>query len=177
MLHPPARPSRRVLVLASLWPLLAATPAPAQDAASLEQEITAADAAFFGALFDRCDVDALAPMVADDLEFVHDRWGRIARTKGEFLDSIRGLCERQRAGTDFRARRVLVPGSVGTFAMKNYGAFQTGSHRFYLVTPGQADQPTETARFAHLWRRHEGQWQLARVISYDHVDAPAAAPR
>jgi len=154
---------------------LAAGTAAGQQGATLEQDILGADAAFFGALFDRCDVDALAPWVADDLEFVHDKWGVIARSKAEFLVSIRGMCERQRAGVDFKARRVLEPGSGAVYPMKNVGAYQTGSHRFYRVTEGQPDPPTESARFAHLWRRVQGQWQLARVVSFAHVDAPAPA--
>lgn len=154
--------------------LLFAGRAVGQEARTLEQEIMEVDAAFFGALFDRCDVDALAPLVADDFEFVHDKWGLIARSKAEFLTSIRGMCERQRAGTDFKARRVHVAGSGNVYPLKNYGAYQTGSHRFYRVTEGEPDQPTESARFAHVWRQVEGHWQLARVVSYEHVDAPAA---
>lgn len=145
----------------------------AQPSKPLAEEIAVADAQLFAAIFDQCDVDALAPLVAEDFEFFHDKWGQIARTKAEFLAAIRGACERQRAGTDFKARRVLEPGSSEVFVMRQLGAFQTGRHRFFRVEPGRPDQATESARFAHLWRQLDGRWQLARVVSYDHVDAPA----
>jgi ketosteroid isomerase-like protein len=146
-------------------------PVAAQSTATLQEQVTAADAEFFAALFNRCDTQALMPMVADDFEFFHDKWGQIAKSKDEFLASIRGMCERQLAGTDFKAKRRIVQDSVAIFPMKGIGAFQTGSHFFYRVTLGKPDEPTESARFAHLWRNHQGRWQLARVISYEHTDA------
>lgn len=172
------RPAPLTAALALALALAAlAAPATAQPARSLDEQVAAADAAFFGALFDRCDPEALAPMVADDLEFFHDKWGRIAKSKDEFLAAIRGMCERQRAGTDFKARRELVPGSSAVFPMKGVGAFQTGRHRFFRVAAGKPDEPTESARFAHLWRQDGERWQLARVYSYDHVDAPSGRAR
>ena len=109
-------------------------------------------------------------MVSGDFEFVHDKWGQIAKSKTEFLSSISSMCERQRAGTDFKGKRTLVLGSVSTFPLQKYGAYQTGHHRFFRVTPGKPDEPTESARFAHLWRLTNGRWMLARVVSYEHVN-------
>jgi ketosteroid isomerase-like protein len=170
---PPMHALLRILPFPALFALAAV--ALAQSGPTLEAEIVAADQSFFAALFDRCDIDALAPMVTDDFEFVHDKWGQIARSKAEFLTSIRSMCERQSIGTDFSARRVLVPGSNAVYPMKSYGAYQTGIHRFFRITPGKPDEATETARFAHLRRFTQGQWQLSRVVSFDHVDG--AEPR
>jgi hypothetical protein len=140
----------RILFVLSLVASILPAGALAQGDRSLQAQITAADAAFFAALFDRCDVATLATLVSDDFEFVHDKWGQIAESTSEFLGNIAGMCERQKAGTDFRARRSLTPGSFDMFPLRKYGACQTGSHRFYKLGPGKPDEPTESARFAHL---------------------------
>lgn len=77
------------------------------------------------------------------------------------------------AGTDFKARRELIVGTHAIYPMKNYGAFQSGSHAFFRVEADKSLTPTEYARFTHLWKQESGRWLLARVISYDHVDGPA----
>jgi hypothetical protein len=107
-----------------------------------------------------------SPVVADDFEFVHDKWGRSARP--QFLDAITLGCQRQKAGTDFKARRELVPGTMSVHLINNYGALQMGTHRFFAVREGQKDRLTETGRFIHLWKLDNGTWTLARAISYDH---------
>ena len=109
-------------------------------------------------------------MVTDDFEFFHDKWGQIAKSKADFVASIRGACTRQKAGSDFKARREVLSTSVEAFPIANYGALQMGVHRFFRLEPGKPDIPTEHAKFAHLWRREGGRWLLARVISYEHVE-------
>ncbi len=152
----------------------AAAPVAAQDSRGLRMQIAEADQALFRAIFDDCDPEALKGLVTDDFEFYHDKWGQIARSKDEFVKAIRGLCERQRAGTDFKGRRVLVKESLEVYPMKGYGAIESGRHDFFKVEPGKPDVPTEKARFTHLWRLDNGKWLLARVLSYDHVDEPGS---
>ncbi len=156
---------------------LAAATASAQDARPLPTQIAEADRALFRAIFEDCDPEALKGLVTDDFEFYHDKWGQIARSKAEFVKAIQGLCERQRAGTDFKGKRVLVKESLEVFPMKGYGAVESGRHDFFKVEPGKPDVPTEKARFTHLWRLDNGKWLLARVLSYDHVDAPGWPPK
>ena len=87
------------------------------------------------------------------------------------------MCKRVQSGEDFRARRELVAGSLEVYPMRDYGAFETGVHRFYRVEAGKPDVLTETGKFAQLWKRGEdGKLRLARVISYDHVLAPGGEP-
>lgn len=124
--------------------------ASAQDAQSIEAAIAQADQEFFKAVFDTCDADAVGTMVTDDFEFFHDKLGQIADSGEAFVALFRGACERQAAGTDFKARRELAEGSMAVFVMNNYGALQMGSHRFFRAEPGKADIPTEHARFTHL---------------------------
>lgn len=160
------------------WPLaLCLLMAGGANAQSLRDGIAAADRALFAAVFDACDADAVGAMVTDDFEFFHDKWGQIAKSKDEFVAAIRGSCDRQRQGTDFRARRVLVLSTLRVHPMRNYGALQTGEHAFFRLGKDGKPTPTEHARFTHLWKRSGDRWLLARVISYDHVDGPLSQQR
>jgi ketosteroid isomerase-like protein len=145
---------------------LTAGPAPSKE---LFDEIAREDAAFFAALFDACDVDKVADAVTEDFEFYHDKGGLTATSRDQFAASLRGMCERQAAGTDFRARRELVAGSMAVYPLNNYGAVQVGIHRFYaLASEGRPEQLTETARFTTVWKKEGDRWRMARALSYDH---------
>jgi hypothetical protein len=132
------------------------------------------DRALFDAVFG-CKPDLLVPMVADDFEFLHDKHGMTATSGAQFIASIRDMCEGQKTGRNFRARRELVPGTMTTHALNKYGAMQMGTHRFYALQAGKPDQLTETGRFIDVWKQEGGVWKLARVISYDHVLAQDGA--
>ena len=131
--------------------------------------IAAQDGQLFAAVFDTCDIDALKRLVDDDFEFYHDKDGKNASSGAEFVGNISGMCERQRAGTDYRARRELDRATLGVFPMQKFGAVETGVHRFYMLEPGKPEKLVEISRFTMLWRQTEdGSWKLSRVISYDH---------
>jgi len=142
---------------------------PGADPASPELIATLAekDRALFEAVFG-CQLDRLAGLIADDFEFLHDKSGMTAASGAEFMDGMRANCKRQETGENFRARRELVEGSMTVYVLNHYGAMQMGTHRFFAVQPGQADKLTETAKFIDVWRQIDGEWKLARVISYDH---------
>jgi ketosteroid isomerase-like protein len=146
---------------------LAQRAGPAQTK-QLTEEIAAADLALFSAFFDRCDTAALATMVTDDLEMFHDKNGFMTKTGKEFLDGIAATCARQKTGEDYRARREVVPGTLKVYPLNNYGAVETGVHRFYQLLPGKPEKLVEVSQFTHVWRKDEGGWKLARVLSYDH---------
>jgi hypothetical protein len=129
------------------------------------------DQALFDAVFG-CKIDVLRGLVSDDFEFFHDKWGQNANSGKQFIDGIAQGCERQKTGSDFKARRELVDGSMSVHVINKYGAMQMGEHRFYAIQAGQPDRLTETGKFIDLWKQEDGQWKLARVISYDHVLAP-----
>jgi len=130
--------------------------------------LRARDAELFAAFFDRCDVAAVRAMVTDDFEFFHDKGGLTNTSGDSFAADLNGHCDRVKTGEDFASRRELVPGSVTTFVINNYGAMTMGEHRFYKLTPGKPDQLTETGRFIIVWKNDGGVWKLARVVSYDH---------
>lgn len=137
----------------------------------LFDELASKDSTFFEAVFTTCDLDSIGKLITDDFEFYHDKWGQIANSKLEFVESIRNLCARQESGVDYRARRELARDSVAVYPLTNYGAIQMGTHRFYRVTGGQEDKLTEVATFTHLWKKDNGDWKLSRVLSYDHKQA------
>ena len=113
------------------------------------------DSALFHAAFVACDAQAFRALFTDDAEFYHDVAGA---SFGEQARKLNG-CAR-----DQGVRRVLVPGSLQVYPMKDYGAIQTGVHRFVH----SKSEPGTIARFVHLWRHEGGVWRLARVLSYDH---------
>jgi hypothetical protein len=136
----------------------------------MTDELAERDAALFEAVFVTCDFAELDAMVTEDFEFYHDRAGNNAKSGKEFVDSIRGGCERRKAGTDLRVKRELVAGSVSVYPLNNYGAIQMGEHRFYVVSDGK-ENLAEVAKFVHLWKKENGAWKLARVLSFDHKPA------
>lgn len=154
-------------------PRSSAHPVTAGPVATLEltAAIAAADAELFEAFFVTHDLDALARLVAEDLEFVHDKHGLMPGGKEAFLAAAERSFELEAAGTNVRARRELVAGTLEVFPLNDYGAVELGQHRFYGVTAGAPDVLRESGRFVHLWRATADGWQLARVISYDHRPA------
>lgn len=134
----------------------------------LVAQLDALDRKLFDAVFG-CQIDTLASLVADDFEFVHDKWGQTADSGPAFVEAIRQGCEKQKTGENFTARRELVPGTMTVHVLKGYGAMQMGTHRFFAPQPGRPDRLTESGKFIDLWKQQQdGSWKLARVISYDH---------
>ena len=172
---------RHALLLLALAPLAAfaqtkeaqvnltpgAPPASPEIVAALAEK----DLQLFDAVFN-CKIDLLKTLVSDDFEFFHDKGGYNAKSGAEFIGNIEGSCKRQSEGTDFHARRELVPGTMTVHLIGGYGAMQMGTHRFFALRKGKPDQLTETGKFIDLWKRDGDSWKLARVISYDHVLAP-----
>lgn len=122
----------------------------------LFQTISALDTKLFDA-YNHCDLDTLGAMVADDLEFYHDKTG-LSVGKQVFLDAIKNnICG--------KVHRILVPGTLEVYPLKGYGAVEIGVHRF--THPG-IDNELGEAKFITLWQNKDGSWKITRVISYDH---------
>ncbi|GAB2879708.1 nuclear transport factor 2 family protein [Microbulbifer echini] len=138
---------------------------------ALEKEISAVDAQLFDAVFNSCDINKLSQLVTEDFEMYHDKWGKTASSAREFLDGISSMCERQKSGSDIKARRQLIAKSVKIFPMNSYGAIQTGTHNFYGIHADNKEVLRESGQFTHLWQKVDGQWRLARVLSFDHQPA------
>lgn len=128
-----------------------------QSQAELERILTALDAALFDS-FNRCDVPKFRTFFAEDVEFYHDQSGASYGIEKVISDLEKNIC-----GSD--VRREVVQGSLEAHRMKNFGALQTGRHRFLHPKSGE---PAGEARFIHLWRNRDGAWKIIRVISFDH---------
>lgn len=125
------------------------------------------DSLLFERGFNRCDLDYLAGVVADELRFYHDQSG--VQDRADFLENTRRyIC----ANPDLKPIRQLEAGSLEVFPLYDngriYGAIQRGVHHFYLRESGKADRWTSVARFTHVWLWRDGRWQLGEVLSYDH---------
>lgn len=145
--------------LFALFAVAATMPAFAQPApASLAATVKALDARLFDA-YNHCDLKALDALVADDLEFYHDKTG-LAKGKAPFLASIQQyICG--------KVTRELVPASLEVYPLEHYGAVEMGTHRFHHAGESPSDPPGE-AKFVMLWQKTGDAWKLTRVISYDH---------
>lgn len=119
------------------------------------EELARMDRELFDAAFVSCDQAKFGSMFTDDAEFYHDRTGA---SYGESVKQLRS-CPR-----DDGVKRTLVSGSLEVYPIKDFGAIQMGRHIFTR----EGEQGAEIAKFVHLWRRSEGNWRLARVMSFDH---------
>ena len=141
---------------------LAHAPAAAQsnnNTDNLFKTIQALDTQLFDA-YNHCDLDTMASMVSDDLEFYHDKTG-LAVGKQVFIEAIKNnICG--------KVTRQLVPGTLEVYPLANYGAVEIGVHQFHH--PGDPSNVGE-AKFIHIWHDKDSKWVITRVISYDHEPA------
>ena len=140
----------------------AQSPAPVAPAATQQDTLFATIQSLDTRLFDaynHCDLKTFGSLLADDLEFYHDKTG-LMRGRQAVVDAVKNnICG--------KVTRELVPGTLEVYPMANYGAVEIGVHRFHH--PG--DKGTEgvgEAKFIHLWQETNGTWQITRVISFDH---------
>lgn len=112
--------------------------------------------------FNTCDVNTSRSLFTEDLEFYHDAGG--FTNYAQNVNSILQRCNNR----ELKVRRELVKGSLEVFPIHDFGAIQIGSHRFYYAETGQAEKLDGTFKFVHIWKNTNGNWKIARVISYDH---------
>src|SRR5688572_16148803 len=97
-----------VLMLAA-----AAVPAPAMpEGPALRTSIEARDAELFELFFLGCDPERLRPMLADDIEFYHDKGGFVFRNAGEMVAEYSRQCASRAKADAWRSRRELVKSSL-----------------------------------------------------------------
>ena len=143
--------------------LLAAAPAhinpqtaPATDA--LFQTIQSLDTQLFDA-YNHCDLEKLGSLLANDLEFYHDKTG-LSRGRAALVEGVKNnICG--------KVTRELVPGTLEVYPIADYGAVEIGVHRFHHPGHETAESVGE-AKFIHLWQKKDGAWKVTRVISFDH---------
>ena len=79
----------------------------------------------------RCNIDKMQDLVAEDVEFYHDKGG-ITLGKDALMKSIKdNLCSNK----NFKTRREAIPETVKIYELKNgndtYGAIISGEHYFF----------------------------------------------
>lgn len=134
------------------------------------EELAEKDKTLFDSVFQTCDLNKLGELLTEDFEFYHDKGGQTAKSGKQFVNSIKEACDRRKDGKDYRLKRELVANSLNIYPLNNYGAIQMGVHRFYILNQDKVEL-AETAQFTHLWKKENGVWRLARVLSYDHKPA------
>jgi hypothetical protein len=123
--------------------------------------VAALDKQLFDA-YNSCDLATMGKLVADDLEFYHDKTG-LSVGKATFLDAIKNnICG--------KVHRELLPGTLEVYPLAHYGAVEIGMHRF--THPTNPSDGVGQGKFITIWRYRDGAWQLTRAISYDHEPAP-----
>jgi Domain of unknown function (DUF4440) len=123
----------------------------------LYKKVAGLDTALFDA-YNKCDLDKLGSMVADDLEFYHDQTG-LSVGKLSLVDGVKNnICG--------KVHRELVTGTLEVYPIKGYGAVEMGIHRF--TNPNKAGDTGGEAKFVHLWQVKNGIWKVTRVFSFDH---------
>lgn len=125
------------------------------ESKALYDSIARMDSLLFDA-YNTCKLEVFAALIADDLEFYHDRGG-LATSKKDLVESIRSnICG--------KVTRELLPGSIEVYPVPGFGAIEMGAHRFFNNQEKEAG-PSRFSRFVHIWKREQGQWKLTRVIS------------
>lgn len=153
--------SRRSRIAALLIPLFAcavaqaATPAAIPEGDALVRTVTELDKKVFDA-YNSCDLKTFGGYFAADVEFFHDKGGLMSGREPVVDATRRNICH--------KVRRELV-GSLEVYPIKDYGAIETGTHRFCQIGTNTCQGE---GKFLHIWRYQDGQWQLTRVVSYDH---------
>ena len=134
------------------------SPASQADVAALTTEIQKQDAAFFGA-FNAHDLESMMAFFAADVEFYHDKDGR------QSFDQLKAGFQTLFSRND-GIRRDLVPGTLRVYPVPNYGAIETGSHKFCHVERGKDE--CGAFQFVLVWQKQDGRWRVTRALSFDH---------
>jgi hypothetical protein len=128
----------------------------------LYDSIAYLDSIFFDA-FNTKNLNKLEPLLSDNLEFYHDLGG--VTNYNQNVAAFKKTFESER-----RVRRELVKGTLEIYPIKDYGAVETGTHRFYVTETGQQEQLSSEAKFVQVWNKNNGVWKITRIISYGHQE-------
>lgn len=106
------------------------------------------------------DIDKLKTFFTKDLEFFHETGGLAGYE--ETVDNFRRVAKNYAY-----TKRVLVPGTVEVYPVKDYGAIQSGVHQFCRLENGVLTH-CGTFKFVHIWKHTDEGWMISRVVSYGH---------
>ena len=149
----------------------ATTAAPMPEGPALRTSIAARDAELFELFFSGCDPARLRTMLADDLEFYHDKGGFVFRNAEAMIADYTKQCAERAKPDSWRSRRELVVSTLVVDPVPGHGAMEAGDHLFYERKGDGPEKLVGKARFAMVWQWQDGQWKLSRVLSYGHGPA------
>lgn len=129
----------------------------APDNPELYKTIVKLDSVFFDA-YNHCDTkfETYADFYTEDIEFYHDQGG-LSNSKKDILEGTKKyICG--------KVTRMLVPGSIEVYPIKDYGAIEIGLHSFSNNT-NLPDEPKKISRFTIFWKKTAEGWKIAKVVS------------
>ena len=151
--------------------LITACSAPKQNLGSLAKNYSPVDRELFDSIayldsmcfngFNTKSLAAVKAFLSDSLEFYHDLGGVTNYTQN--MDAFKRTFDSER-----KLRRELVRGSLEVYPIHDYGAVETGIHRFYATEKGQQEKLSSEAKFVQVWEKKNGMWKITRIISYGH---------
>lgn len=113
--------------------------------------------------FNNRKISVLQTFLSEELEFYHDFGGVTNYTQN--IEAFK-----KAFASDRILRRSLVKGSMEVHPIKDFGAVQTGVHRFYVTEMGKQEKLSSEAKFVNLWQNRNGVWKITRIISYGHLE-------
>lgn len=140
----------------------------------LTAQIAEAEAELFDLFFVRpCDVPRFRAMLADDVEFYHDKDGFGIRSADDFVRDYSRNCASRADPKAWRSRRELIRSTLRVDPIPGYGAMEAGDHRFYeRKGVNGTEKLAGRASFAMVWALgSDGKWRLSRVLSFAHAAA------
>lgn len=100
-------------------------------------------------------MEVMESLIAEQLEFYHDRGG-LSTSKKDMMTALKNnICN--------KVTRHLKPGSIEVYPIPNYGAVEMGWHAFF--NKEEPNEPMHYSKFVQLWKNDNGKWQMTRVIS------------
>ncbi len=130
----------------------------AQTSQVLYSEIAHMDSVLFN-YFNTQQFAPFKAMFTKDLEWFQDNDGLLLYKK--VFDNFNMMFKRPN-----KLSRQLVSGTLEVHPVKTYGAIEIGVHQFKHMENGKEE--TGTFKFLMIWKKLNGQWKIARVVSYDH---------
>ena len=153
-----------VILMAAQTQAVAAEPKPADG----ETQARQADDAYWAA-YNRVDPAGMNALLADDVEFYHDRGGSLIGKK------VLAAVNMGMAASEHKLRREALPGTVKFFPMRKddvlYGYLVSGEHQFFVLPKGQPEFLAGRAFFTQLMVLQGTEWKISRIFSYEHSDA------
>jgi hypothetical protein len=119
------------------------------------------DSILFSALNSR-DLVTLKSMYSSDLEFYHDKQGRMN------YEQIMQINKENFANNLSTTRRELDKDALQVFSPTKDCIIQVGKHRFFTKSGRNPEQLTTSPYFIHIWEKRNGHWNVTRAISYGH---------